>query len=349
MHPTHAGTAAQERRGLPTVALLGDINVDVLLDVPTLPGPGGDAIASSQQLELGGSASNTAVLVARLGGHTRLAGRVGADALADVALSTLRQEEVDLAHVGVDPLEPTSMNIVIITPDGQRTMVAYRGANAHLGPAHVSPALLQNAALLHLSGYSVLASPQRDAAWRAVALAEANAVPITLDIPVAGAECAREETLRLLPRVSLVVVGEEEACLLTGQSQVTTAVEALSRLGNARIALKRGSSGSRLIDSKESITVPAIPVTVLDTTGAGDAFTAGLIHAMTTHLDPQAALVLANTLGALATTRTGAGAALPSRDEVVASLESAWAWDLPLAAAARRAARSLTFVPAAHS
>ena len=330
----------------PIVALLGDINVDVLLDVPALPGPGGDAIASGQRLELGGSASNTAVALARLGGQARMAGLVGADALADVALAALRGERVELTHVGTDPTSPTSMNIVAITPDGQRTMLAYRGANTRLAPDSVTDQFLDGAAALHLSGYCLLTCPQRDAAWKAVSLARARHVPITLDIPVAGAERAREETLRLLPQVSLVVVGEDEACLLAQRREVREAIEVLSRLGRADIALKRGALGSRLVGQRGAVAAPAMPVSVLDTTGAGDAFTAGLLHARTLQLDDMAALVLGNTLGALATTRMGAGTSLPSSCEVARALASAWTADPALAEAAGRAAAALN--PAAE-
>lgn len=328
----------------PIIALLGDINVDVLLDVPALPRLGGDALARGQQMMLGGSATNTAVLLSRLGNVARFAGRVGTDPLADLALRSLGREQVDLTHVGIDPVEPTSMNIVVITPDGERTMIAYRGANARFAPEHLDSTFVSGAAVLHLSGYALLAPSQRAAAWAAITQAEKLGVPITLDIPVAGAEYAREETLRLLPRLRLVVVGETEACLLTGLVDIDAAIGELIGLSDAAIALKQGPLGSRLIHAGSSTQVPALRVEALDTTGAGDAFAAGLIHALAHDLDDHAALVLANSLGALATTRIGAGTALPQCAEITAALRSGWSGNPALATAAQRAVASLSCV-----
>lgn len=110
---------------------------------------------------------------------------------------------------------------------------------------------------------------------------------------------------------------------------------------NTAIALKQGRLGSRLIHSDFSTQVPALRVEAVDTTGAGDAFAAGLIHALAHHLDDHAALVLANTLGALATTRIGAGTALPHCAEITEALRSGWNENPTLAAAAQRAGASL--------
>ncbi|MCT9929874.1 carbohydrate kinase family protein [Planotetraspora sp. A-T 1434] len=333
--------------GAPVVALLGDINIDLLLDIPVYPGPGGDAVASGQQMLLGGSVTNTAVVAARLGDSARLAGRVGQDSLGRLALDALTEERVDLSSVSVDPAEPTQLNIVVVTPDGERTMFAYRGANARLAPDQVSAGFLAGAAALHLSGYVLLASPQREAAWAAVERARAAGVPVTLDVPVAGAEGAREETRRLLPLLDLLVVGEAEASALTGLDDIHAATEALAGLGPGRVVVKRGALGSRMRHGDSYTEMAALPVKPVDTTGAGDAFAAGVVHALVHGLDDQAALVLANTLGGLATTCRGAGTALPRRAQVAGALESGWSADRDLAAAAARALATLMGDPAA--
>ena len=89
------------------------------------------------------------------------------------------------------------------------------------------------------------------------------------------------------------------------------------------------------------VQVPALPVGVVDTTGAGDAFAAGLIVALTAELDDEAALVLGNTMGGLAVTRSGAGEMLPTTGELLHALATGWTPDHRLAAAADRARRVL--------
>jgi ribokinase len=304
------------------VALLGDINVDVLLNVPVYPDVGGDAVTEGQQWTVGGSASNTAIALARLGGTPRLAAMVGKDPLAPIAMNALADEGVDLSCVGVDPHAPTGFNVVVVTSDGERTMLASRGANVHLEVD--AAALCAETAYLHLSGYALLSPPQSDAAWLALEYASSAGLPVTLDVPTVAVERVPGELRRLLPRLEIIALGEAEACILAGVCDPVEAAAALVAGGAGRVVVKRGPRGSVLYCGSGLASVPGFPVDVLDTTGAGDAFMAGLIHGLAHRLDDEATLVLANTLGALATVRRGAGTQLPTGAEVAEALCTAW-------------------------
>jgi ribokinase len=323
------------------VVLLGDVNVDVILEIDDYPGPGGDAIATRQRLTLGGSATNTAVVIARLGNPARMVGRVGRDHLARLAHDLLDAEHIDRSAVGSDDHEPTSMNIVAVTPNGERTMFAYRGANSRLAPEQLPASLLRDAGALHLSGYALLADPQRSAATLAARWAVAADVPIVLDVPVAGAERAAAEILALSADLAMMVVGRPELRILTDLDDVDAAASYLLARGCRAVALKRGPAGSTLYRPGRRIDLPGLPATVVDTTGAGDAFAAALIHALVHRWQDHEALVLANTLGALATTRSGGGPALPTRDEVVRALTDRWTADAEHDGAGRRAAAAI--------
>lgn len=98
-------------------------------------------------------------------------------------MADLKTAGVKRDWISRDPLEPTQLNIVAVTPGGERTMFAYRGANARLVPQLVVATLFDGASLLHLSGYALLASPQLDAALSAIAMARSRNIPVTLDIP----------------------------------------------------------------------------------------------------------------------------------------------------------------------
>jgi ribokinase len=227
------------------VALLGDLNIDQTLTVPAIPAPGGDAVASSQQTQVGGSATNTAIAVRRLGLRARLIARVGDDPLAAAARRALLAEGVDLGQVSVDPVEPTATNVVLVTPDGERTMYAYRGANAALAPEHVPPTALDGVRALHLSGYALLAGPQRYAAERAAAEAVRRRIPVTLDVPVAAAERAGAAILAMLPAVAVTMVGEPEARTLTGRSDTAGAIADLAARTGGHLASSPATPGPR--------------------------------------------------------------------------------------------------------
>lgn len=301
------------------VLALGDTSVDLLLRMPELPGPGGDAVATSQLQTLGGSATNTAVALRRLGLTVALVSRIGDDAGGDFARRTLIEIGVDIPAMTVDPVEPTSLNIVAITPDGERSMMAYRGANASLAPESLSDDLLADTDWLHLSGYALITQPQRAAAQRALAQARIRGIPTSLDVPVAGVERAAEHTLGLLPDLSLLMIGADDAIALTGQSDLPAAMGRLTSHCLA-VAVKHGAAGAELYRRNlDVVGMSALAVTTRDTTGSGDAFAAGLVAGVLARLPDAAALLLANTLGAVVAQQDGASA--PPLSTIVAALQ----------------------------
>ncbi len=295
------------------VVLLGDINVDLLLEIPHYPAEGGEAIATRQKTSLGGSATNTAITLARLGFEARLLGRVGSDAWGATSLADLRLAGVNVDWITEDPTEPTQLNLVTVTPGGERTMFAYRGANARLGPDQVAQSLFDGAALLHLSGYAMLASPQKDAAMAAIQLAWLHKLPVTLDIPAGVVTQIAPCVLDLLGQIDTIMLGKADLHGL-GAADPSTLLQA----GVRRVIVKRGSDGSSLYEKTLDIHVAGFETTVVDTTGAGDAFAAGLIAGMLAQLDPEECCTIGNALGASAVMRLGAGLSMPGRTELSA-------------------------------
>ena len=296
------------------IALLGDINIDLLLEIPAYPAEGGEAIASAQTTSLGGSATNTAITLARLGFETRLLGRVGDDLWGQRALADLSAAGVRTDWITRDPAEPTQINLVMVAGSGERTMFAYRGANAQLGPDQVVPSLFENVALLHLSGYSFLCSPQADAARLAIEMAGSRAIPVTLDIPAGVVGQIAASVLPLLDCIDTILLGEAD---LDG---LGVTAPALLQRGVRRVALKRGAAGSVLYEAGGETAVDGFTAPAVDTTGAGDAFAAGQIAGLLGGLDGHACCRLANALGAAAVTRRGAGLAMPGPQDIDAFL-----------------------------
>ncbi len=289
---------------VPTVAVLGDLNNDLLLTIDAFPRIGGEALASEQVAQIGGSASNTAIALQRLGARARLIACVGQDAAGDAAVAVLAGIGVDTRAVVRHPSEPTSTNVVVITPEGDRTMFAYRGASAQLSAGDVAERALDGADWLHVSGYALLQEPQRSAALRAIGLAREAAVPISLDVPTVQWSEASETILEVAAGLAILVISE------SGAHTIVPDARELLDTGCAMLALKRGADGCRIVTSAEDVTVPAERVEVVDTTGAGDSFAAGVILAVLDGADAATIGERANRAGARAASVRGAGQAL---------------------------------------
>jgi ribokinase len=307
---------------MPDVLTLGDINVDVLARVPFYPRPGGDSLAQRVDVRAGGSAANTAVVLSKFGLEVSVLARVGEDMLADYALSDLREAGVDVSLVQEDAEAMTGLIFAAVTPDGERTFFSCRGANAKTALRAGDEQRIQDAKLLHVSGYALVEAPQREAAFKAIRMAHQSGVPVTLDLGVEVTTTAREDIVGMLSMVSMVFPNRPVATWLTGQDGASESVEDLLGLGPGLVALKMGNQGC-LIGSTEGVFhVPAFGVDPVDGTGAGDSFDAGLILGRMGGLGLRESALLANALGALATTVMGAGSALPEPREALAFVEN---------------------------
>jgi ribokinase len=309
-------------RDMPSILVLGDINVDVLMHVPAYPLPGGETVTERIITRLGGSAANTAVVLSRLGLEVRLLSRVGSDPWGQLALDALTLAGVDLDLVQHDPDVVTGLMFTAVTPDGERTMFGQRGANPLTDPAAISVDTLRGVDLLHLSGYALLESPQREAAARALELALRGGLPVVLDTAYLPALKIPQVMRQYLPALDAGILGLPEAQALLGAAEPQAAASALLEAGVRLAAVKLGAAGCLLADASATCLSPAFPVDAVDTTGAGDAFSAGVIYGRLHGLSLPALGALANALGGLAATVHGAGTALPGKDEVLRFLRS---------------------------
>ena len=303
--------------GAATVFVLGDLNVDLGLDIGAFPPPGGDAVAHRQRLGFGGSAANTALVMHRLGVPATLLSCVGADTWGDYSIEQVTHAGIDATHIVRDTGQPTSLNVVAVTPDGERTMLAYRGASGRYSADFLPTDGLARARHLHVSGYALLDEPQRSAAFRAAELVRAGGGTVSLDVPVDPVTAVPEILWRFLAFVDAVVIGSPEAQKLAALGDDPSAAGALAAHGVPLVAIKQGADGSLLLRDGTLLHVPAHRVEVLDTTGAGDSYCAGLVVGLLAR-EPDLHVLggLANACGTAAVGRTGAGLNLPGRDSV---------------------------------
>lgn len=302
---------------MPDVVALGDVNVDIIARFDAYPAKGQDALASLIEFHCGGSAANTAVVLARMGFEVCLIARVGTDPLASKALEGLGEAGVLPNGLQRDPAGMTGLMYVVVTPDGERTMLGYRGANVLTDPNDICRDEIARARLFHLSGYALLAEPQRSAALVALEIACRHGLAVTLDPGLSVPQTALEEARALLPAVDLFLPNLEEARRLTGLTDPEACARWLLEAGVGLVALKLGEDGC-LVGSDEGIViVPGFAVEARDSTGAGDYFAAGYLAAYLGGLDWRSAALLGNAMGAVAVGRVGAGTAAHAVGEVL--------------------------------
>jgi ribokinase len=305
---------------MPDIVALGDVNIDIIAHFPSYPAKGQDALAHATEFRCGGSAANTAIALAHMGLDVFLIARVGSDPLAPKALDNLSEAGVASSGLQHDPIVTTGLMYIIVTPDGERTILGHRGANVFTDPNQIREQEIQDARLFHLSGYALLAEPQRSAALLGLEIACRHSLTVTLDPGMSVPQAALDEMRALLPVVDVVLPNLPEAQRLTGHTQPEPCALALVEAGAEVVALKLGGDGCLIGDREGFRHIPAFAVETRDTTGAGDTFAAGVIAGFLGGLDWCSAAVLGNAMGAMAATRVGAGTLIPWAQETLGML-----------------------------
>jgi ribokinase len=214
----------------------------------------------------------------------------------------------------------TGLMYVVVTPDGERTILGHRGANVFTSPAQIREEAIREAKLLHLSGYALLEDPQRSAALLALEIACRHGLIVTLDPGMSVPRAALDEIRALLPTIDIFMPNLSEAQQLTGLTVPQDCAKKLLDAGVDVVALKLGREGCLIGHEEEFFRASGFPVEARDTTGAGDYFDAGFIAGFLGGLDWHGAAVLGNAMGAMAAARIGAGTSVPKAQEVLSLL-----------------------------
>jgi len=304
------------------VLVLGDINADIAIRVESLPRLGGDTAGHGLTVGSGGGGLNAAVTFRALGAQARLLGRVGRDRFAAVALRTARDRGVDCNAVQTDDLVNTGVCTVLVTPEGERSFVSFRGANVRFDPRCVHEHVSSKPALCYLSAYAMLEGPQAEAASELVRDASSRGIPVALDLCVPAAEQCRDEILRMMPSLTLFSTNEEELRVLVEGLGEQQAIEKLLGLGVRYVALKRGARGAAVFAGGDRAEVAVHDVRVADTTACGDAFAAACAFALVRGGSIQDAARLATALGTQAALRAGAADSIPTHAMLSNRLEA---------------------------
>lgn len=330
----NAGTAAAQREpaGPLDVVAIGNALLDVLVDAaPERIERAGLRIAEMALVDLeraeqlleglvpvsevsGGSAANTAVGVAALGGKAGYLGKVARDAAGSTFIRDMRHAGVSFRGPA-EQVEPagsasaTGRCVVMVSPGGERTMATYIGAAGELGPDDLDRAFIQRAKIVYLEGYLWDFPPARDAMRLAVDLAHANESLVALSVSDPSCvERHRAEFMALLSEdVDLLFANEAEATSLLGSSSLDDVARALDESGVVA-AVTMGAGGSLVVAPEGTARVPAAPVAtaVVDTTGAGDLYAAGFLFGLARGADPETSARIGSVCAAEVVTHYGA-------------------------------------------
>jgi len=272
---------------------------------------------------LGGSPANTAVQLARLGVATCLVGRVGDDERGRFLHRGLRDAGVDITYLTVDDTRPTGYTQLMFGQDGRRHFEPHRAGSAEHGfcADDVPDDVLAAAAGVHLSCNAMRSAAGRDAVMRAVEAARQGGALVTADVNLRthlwpSVDSAVEAGRALCAQSDLVKVNAFEGALIAGSSVPEAGARSIAAMGPALAVVTLGAGGCVWAGAAGEGANPASQVVAVDSTGAGDAFSAGLIAALYraqrpfTAADVQAAVVLATRLGGMACTAVGATTAV---------------------------------------
>ena len=244
----------------------------------------------------GGSAANTAVGVAALGGRVGYLGKVAADELGEVFLHDITAAGVTLGrtsaveatrHAGDD--RATGRCLVLVTDDGERTMATHLGVASTFGPEDLDEELVARAEVVYLEGYLWDLEPAIAAMRRAIEVAHASDSLVALSVsdPFCVQRHQRAFLELLHGDVDVLFANEDETKLLFGTPTFDDALVAVEETG-LLAALTRGATGSVAVGASGPVHIPADPVDhVADTTGAGDLFAAGFLYGLTHGKDPE--------------------------------------------------------------
>jgi sugar/nucleoside kinase (ribokinase family) len=254
----------------------------------------------------GGSAANTIVGIADLGGKAAYCGKVSQDEMGAFFLEDMRKQGV---AIDVSPAEdgPSGTCAVLITPDAQRTMLTNLGVSATLTPDDVDEAKVRDARYVYIEGYLLTGDTTKAAAYRTMELAQELGVKIALTASDPFlVNLLREEIWQLVRGpVDVFFCNEEEAKSLTGKDDVIECAHEIHQHAE-NVALTLGKNGSVIMHGGEAIPIEGVTVDAVDTTGAGDMYAAGFLYGITNGMGWQQAGRLASHLAARVVAQMGA-------------------------------------------
>jgi sugar/nucleoside kinase (ribokinase family) len=261
-----------------SIVCMGVHVLDVLArPVEEIPEGQGGALVEQIRITAAGSAGGTALVLGKLGSEARSAGAVGTDAVGDMLLGLLQRDGVDVALLLRRGEVQTSASVLPIRPDGSRPAFHVVGANATYGPGDVDWDALEGVTHLHLGGPEFMGG---EAAAQILSRARGAGIVTSADILAPGDSGILDWIAPALEHLDYLLPNDEQVTGLSGEGDLEAACRAFLDRGVGCVAATCGADGVLIADGEGATRVPAFTVDVVDTTGCGDAFSAGFLRGL---------------------------------------------------------------------
>lgn len=293
-------------------AVVGSINADLILKMKKVPDAGENVLGTDYGYANGGKGANQATALARLGAKTKMIGKVGSDSNGEKLIENLKKNGVDVSGVATDGSQ-TGLAAIILDGEGRNRIVVYEGANSEINPDEAADCI---DALLDL--LLVQFETSEDVVIKSVNSALEKGITTVIDCGP-----AKNFALEKMQGVTVISPNESETKALTGimpddENTILEASKVLAERSKAEyVVLKLGERGCSVWNGEELRIMPAYPSKVVDTTAAGDCFTAAMALEFKRSGDIYAACDIGNRAGSIAVSRMGADASMPTAEEIM--------------------------------
>ena len=299
-----------------TVAAVGVHVLDThVLGIESIPVGSDGPLVETIRMSPAGTAGGTAVVLARLGATVRSYGAVGTDPVGDTLLSLLAREGVDVGGLVRKPDSQTSASVLPVRPNGDRPAWHCIGANGAFTLDDLPTDLLDGITHLHLGGPEFLGG---EAAGELLARARAAGVTTSLDVLAPGDPDMLAWIADALPHTDYLLPNDEQVLGFTGAASLAEGAVALLEHRVGCVAVTQGAKGALVATASGVVEVPAFPIEVVDTTGCGDAFSAGFLRGLSLGRTPAGAARLGCATAAQVAQGLGTDAGSYSLDAVEA-------------------------------
>lgn len=295
-------------------AVMGSINADLILNMKTVPDVGENVLGTTYGHANGGKGANQAVGLARLGAQVKMIGKVADDANGRKLIENLRKNNVDASGVSFSGTQ-TGLAAIIIDGEGKNRIVVYEGANAEINADEAANCINGSLDLL-----LVQFETNEDAVISCVNKAVKKGITTVIDCGP-----SKNFSLEKMQGTTIITPNESETKALTGilpadENSILKASKILEDRSKAEfVVLKLGEKGCSVWNRKELRIIPAYPCKVVDTTAAGDCFTAAMALEFIRTGNIYAACDMGNKAGSFAVSRMGADASMPTPNELLSN------------------------------
>jgi len=269
--------------------------------------------------DIGGSAHNVAANLAKLGTRTYILGSVGKGDYGEEALKNLRVHGVNTKYVTLKE-GSTGISLVFLV-NGEKTVLTSRGANEFLGEEDLNPAVFEDIDTLILT--SLASSDNMLLMRKAITEAKKRGISIIMNPSMSMITHRPQELKYAMENSKVIIMNGKESCMITGEKDVESAIKALQNYRAQTVIVTLDVKGSLVAESDRIFHVPSYKVKVVDTTGGGDSYTAGFVHAKSKGYSTEEAVKFAAAVAALNIITPGASTDLPTEEEVIEFMKTA--------------------------